>query len=210
MVQTLWVYHLQGPSCGTFRDINYFLVWFLVQSRVQTDMQTDRQIDRKRCIWAHRANCTGGLKNNNTNSVLLLYWYCPNKVDITVSIMGWKYKLWLVGIFSVFHNFIYIKDHRIKRFAHTPKTTNQRKMKRVLTMLWFEMKNRCLEGCLSKMDNSDGLMSLERQRNHYLLQFKTLFLTNFYNLNNYTLRKNYYVKDTIFRVFPEFWPHGQS
>ena len=24
---------------------------------------TDRQTDRKRCIWAHRAICTGGLKN---------------------------------------------------------------------------------------------------------------------------------------------------
>ncbi len=30
----------------------------------QTDRQTDRlQTDRKRCIWAHCANCTGGLKN---------------------------------------------------------------------------------------------------------------------------------------------------
>ncbi len=31
----------------------------MVQSR-----QTDRQTDRKRCIWAHRANYTGGLKKD--------------------------------------------------------------------------------------------------------------------------------------------------
>ncbi len=28
-----------------------------------TDRRTDGQTDRKRCIWAHRAICTGGLKN---------------------------------------------------------------------------------------------------------------------------------------------------
>ncbi len=32
-------------------------IWIIIQ------WQTDRQTDRKRCIWAHRAICTGGLKN---------------------------------------------------------------------------------------------------------------------------------------------------
>ena len=42
-------------------------------------------------------------------------------------------------------------------------------------MLEFEMKENLTWGYLSEMDNSDGIMSLERQRNHHLLQFKTLF-----------------------------------
>ena len=45
---------------NTFGDMNYFLVWFLVKAR----LQTDRHRDRKRRIWAHRANCIGGLKNH--------------------------------------------------------------------------------------------------------------------------------------------------
>ncbi len=42
------------PRCNTFRDMNYYQVWILVKWR---------QTDRKRCTWAHRAVCTGGLKN---------------------------------------------------------------------------------------------------------------------------------------------------
>ncbi len=43
---------------NTFRDMNYYPV-----TDRRTDGRTDRQTDRKRCIWAHRAICTGGLKN---------------------------------------------------------------------------------------------------------------------------------------------------
>ncbi len=46
--------------------MNYYPVWFLVKSR-QT---TDRQTDRKRRIWAHRAKCTGGLKNH----IMTFFW----------------------------------------------------------------------------------------------------------------------------------------
>ena len=55
--------------------MNYYLVWFL--------SQTDGQTDRKRCIWAHRAICTGGLKNTiapktkgflNVLKYLVRYW----------------------------------------------------------------------------------------------------------------------------------------
>ncbi len=49
----------QIPNFNTFWDMNYFLL-LLVKSRQQ---MTDRQTDRKLCIWAHRAICTGGLKN---------------------------------------------------------------------------------------------------------------------------------------------------
>ena len=49
----------QVPTSNTFWDMNYYLR-LLVQSGRQTDRQ---QTDRKQCIWAHRANCTGGLKN---------------------------------------------------------------------------------------------------------------------------------------------------
>ena len=38
------------------------------------------------------------------------------------------------SIFGVFYNFIYIKNHRIKIFAHTPNTANHRQMKCATTM----------------------------------------------------------------------------
>ena len=42
--------------------LRYELFSSLIFGLVQTDRRTDRRTDRKRCIWAHRANCTGGLK----------------------------------------------------------------------------------------------------------------------------------------------------
>ena len=50
----LAVVKFQIHSYNSIRDMNYYPV---------TDGQTDRQTDRKWCIWAHRAICTGGLKN---------------------------------------------------------------------------------------------------------------------------------------------------
>ncbi len=40
-------------------------LWIFIQW--QTDGRTDRQTDRKRCTWAHRAKCTGGLKNERSS-----------------------------------------------------------------------------------------------------------------------------------------------
>ncbi len=51
-----------SPSSKTFQDMNYYPVWYLFQS-IRTGGQTDRQTDRKWRIWAHRAKCTGWLKN---------------------------------------------------------------------------------------------------------------------------------------------------
>ncbi len=45
----------QIHSYNTFWDMNFYQVW-------QTDRLTDGQTGRKRCIRAHRAICTGGLK----------------------------------------------------------------------------------------------------------------------------------------------------
>ncbi len=48
------VVKFQTASYNTFWDMNYCSVWILVKSR---------RTDRKRCIRAHHAICTGGLKN---------------------------------------------------------------------------------------------------------------------------------------------------
>ncbi len=53
------VVKFQVPNSIIFWDMNYYLR-LLVQSGRQTDNR--QTTDRKRCIWAHRANCTGGLK----------------------------------------------------------------------------------------------------------------------------------------------------
>ncbi len=50
------VVKFQPPNYNTFGDMNYFLRLFYEFSRRQTT-------DRKWRIWAHCANCTGGLKN---------------------------------------------------------------------------------------------------------------------------------------------------
>ncbi len=55
-------------SWHTFWDINYSLR-LSVQSRQTEKLQTT---DKRWCIWAHRASCTGGLKNyiSGDNSVI--------------------------------------------------------------------------------------------------------------------------------------------
>ena len=56
----------QSPSSNTFQDRNYFLVnYFLV---IYGPVQTT---DRKRRIWAQRAKCTGGLKNQRKTIAIL-------------------------------------------------------------------------------------------------------------------------------------------
>ncbi len=60
----------QVHKSNTPWDMNYFLpfwssrIIFSLFGQVQT---TDyrQTTDRKRCIWAHRASCTGGLKNGS-------------------------------------------------------------------------------------------------------------------------------------------------
>ncbi len=56
------VVKFQVPIPNTSWDMNYFPLLFSPEFRSSPDYrQTDRQTDRKRCIWAHRATCTGGL-----------------------------------------------------------------------------------------------------------------------------------------------------
>ncbi len=52
----------RNPHCvGTI----LFEIWIIIKSEFWSsdDRQTDRQTDGKRCIYAHRAVCTAGLKN---------------------------------------------------------------------------------------------------------------------------------------------------
>ncbi len=58
----------QAPSYNGFWDMNFYPVesW-------QTDRRTDRQTDRKRCIRAHRAICTGGLKKVGPEVIISMF-----------------------------------------------------------------------------------------------------------------------------------------
>ncbi len=49
---------------NTFREMNNYPV-----TDRRTDGQTDGQKAIKRCIWAHRAICTGGLKNHSSKTI---------------------------------------------------------------------------------------------------------------------------------------------
>ena len=54
------VVKFQIPNPNIFQDMNLCLVWILVNSR---------QTDGKWYIWAHRASCTGRLKNGAVSSL---------------------------------------------------------------------------------------------------------------------------------------------
>ncbi len=79
-------YGLQLSISITFRDMNYYPV-----KDGQTDRQTDWQTDRKRCIWAHRAICTGGLKKLEEAVGLFLDKCSPVILFILLSVLYTNY-----------------------------------------------------------------------------------------------------------------------
>ncbi len=82
----------QSPNCNTFWYMIFGQVFLVKYFR----SSPYRRTDRKRCIWAHRAKCTGGLKNvlidvtGSHSGIVISYLEKEKRITYLRFISGWK------------------------------------------------------------------------------------------------------------------------